>query len=149
MTGCDLNLLFNITYTCNNILLTCQPHAFSSLVQVPRFLTGLRAVRPLIRIGSAAGSLVAIPLELLRSRGFPRLSEGSPRGPQPRMASLSVSWQLQRSFVGELPCTCGTLVSRCLIRQQAIRHHTSGCAAPAFHRQAGFCLRFCTSWARC
>ena len=64
-------------------------------MQVQNFIAGIKPIQSIIRIGSAAGQLLAIPMEQLRSKGFAKPYEG-----QPSRVSAPVSWQLQRGFTG-------------------------------------------------
>ena len=72
---------------------------FEFFWQVHKVVTGIGPLRPLVRIGAAAGQLLAIPMEQLRAKGFPKPYEGT--GSAARSAP-PVSWQLQRGLTGRV-----------------------------------------------
>ena len=65
-------------------------------MQMGQVAAGIAALKPLVRIGSATGDLLAIPCERLWSRNSPPGGSGGSRGG--RQAPLSQ--QLQRSLTG-------------------------------------------------
>lgn len=76
------------------------------IAQAHKFLTGYAPIRSLVRVGTAAGALLAIPAEQLRRDGG---SAPRPNGAPP------LSRKLQRSLTGadsnSLPLTSNTAPS--------------------------------------
>ena len=63
--------------------------------QAHKFLTGFAPIRSVVRVGTAAGALLAIPAEQLRGR------DGAASSQLPRPAPPPLSRQIQRSLTGE------------------------------------------------
>ena len=72
-------------------------------VQAHKIVAGIGPLRPLVRIGTAAGQLLSIPLEQLWQKSYGKVpASDGPSGASgiPTKATPPVSWQLQRSLAG-------------------------------------------------
>ena len=69
----------------HSLTLECRPW----LAQAHKFLTGFAPVRAAVRLGAAAGALLAIPAEQLRRDGA-----------APRTGAAPLSRQIQRGLTG-------------------------------------------------
>lgn len=69
-------------------------------MQVQNFIAGIKPIQSIMRIGSAAGQLLAIPAEALR--GKPETHSQSKR---PAPGTVTMSRQLQRGIFGRILIT--------------------------------------------